>query len=111
MLLGVLYLIPDEADPYGIVAHLVATSASSSYLMISHPASEVHAEQAAAGARRYGKMMGLAQANRSHADVSRFFGGLDLLEPGVVQANRWRPAPGDDVETELSNWCGLARKP
>ena len=27
---------------------------------------------------------------RSHADVTRFFAGLDLLEPGVVSVDEWR---------------------
>jgi len=89
----------------------MAATAPGSYLVISHPASDVHAEAATAGARRYAKMMGLAQTNRSRQEVGRFFHGLELLEPGIVQANRWRPAPGSDVGTVLSNWCSMARKP
>jgi hypothetical protein len=41
----------------------------------------------------------------------RFFDGLELAEPGVIQANRWRPDPEDDTGVTLSNWCGAARKP
>lgn len=29
--------------------------------------------------------------DRSQAQVARFFDGLDLLEPGVVQIDEWRP--------------------
>ena len=57
------------------------------------------------------KATGLSQTNRTHAGVTRFFDGLELAEPGVIQANRWRPDPGDDTGVTLSNWCGAARKP
>jgi hypothetical protein len=30
-------------------------------------------------------------ALRNHAEVERFFDGFDLLAPGVVEVNRWRP--------------------
>ena len=49
---------------------------------------------------------------RTHAQVSRFFDGLELVEPGLVQLHRWRPGTGDLGRTrELSNYGGVARKP
>lgn len=37
--------------------------------------------------------------------------GLELLPPGVVQLNQWRPDPGDkDPGIEISIWAGLGRK-
>ncbi len=110
MLLGILYMLPAADGPYEIVGHLMGATARGSYLAISHPASDVHAEQAARAAGRYGREIGVPQTNRSRQQVTQFFDGLELLDPGVVQANRWRPAPGDDVASELSNWCGVARK-
>jgi S-adenosyl methyltransferase len=48
---------------------------------------------------------------RPRPDVCRFFGGLDLIEPGVVQPHRWRPGPGDMwPDQEVTAWCGVARK-
>jgi O-methyltransferase involved in polyketide biosynthesis len=111
MLLGILYLITDEEDPYGIVRQLMAATAPGSYLLILHPASDIHADQAARAAGRYARRTGIAQTNRSHADVARFFDGLELMEPGVVQANRWRPIRDEDARPELSNWAGVGRKP
>jgi hypothetical protein len=44
--------------------------------------------------------------------VTRFFDGLDLVEPGVVQPHRWRPDPdGPPPAGESSNWAGVARNP
>ena len=50
---------------------------------------------------------------RSHAQVSQFFAGLDLVPPGVVQLHRWRPEAGDGPEQdrELANYGGVGRKP
>jgi hypothetical protein len=33
----------------------------------------------------------------THAEVSGFFDGLDLVKPGVVQPHRWRPCPESPV--------------
>ena len=43
--------------------------------------------------------------------IARFLAGLDILDPGIVQASEWRPGPGDDTSEELSIWCALGRKP
>jgi hypothetical protein len=48
---------------------------------------------------------------RSHVQVSRFFDGLDLVPPGVVQLHRWRPGAGDVASRELPNYGGVGRKP
>jgi hypothetical protein len=111
MLLGILYYLTDAEDPYAIVRQLMAATVPGSYLMISHPASDLHAGAAAKAAGRYGELTGIPQTNRSHREVTGFFEGLELLEPGVVEANRWRPGPDDDPRPQLSNWVGTARKP
>jgi S-adenosyl methyltransferase len=48
---------------------------------------------------------------RSPADITRFFDGFDLREPGVVSCSRWRPEaePWGEPE-EVALFCGLARK-
>ena len=111
MLLGILHLIQDSEDPYGIVARLLGAVPAGSYLAISHPASDVDAEEAAEAARRYDNSLPTTQTNRSRAQVTKFFDGLELVEPGVVQLNKWRPDPGDvDPGIEISSWAGLGLK-
>ncbi len=34
------------------------------------------------------------QTRRTYAETARFFDGLELVEPGLVQVHRWRPDPG-----------------
>ena len=112
VIVGTLHLISDAEDPYGIVARLLAATAPGSYLAITHPASDIHAEVAAEGARRYNERVATKQTRRSFTDMARFTEGLDLVEPGIVQSHRWRPAPGMRVEDyEVSGWAVVARKP
>ena len=111
MLLGVLYMIPDADLPYAKVAAYLDALVPGSYLAISHPASDIDADAAAEAARRYDKSLPTTQTNRNRAQVTRFFDGLELLPPGVVQLNRWRPGTDDvDPGIEISSWAGLARK-
>jgi SAM-dependent methyltransferase len=111
LLLGVLYMVPDADQPYAVVARLMEAAAPGSYLAISHPASDVDADSAAEAARRYDAMLPTTQTNRTRDQVTRFFDGLQLQQPGVVQLNKWRPDPGDiGADIEISSWGGLARK-
>jgi hypothetical protein len=89
----------------------MAASASGSYLVIVHPASDLDTAAAAKVADQYGRLTGTVQVNRTHTQVTRFFDGLELLEPGVVEPNRWHPGPGDHPDMEMANWAGVARKP
>ena len=112
MLLGVLHCIPDADDPAAIVARLMAAVPPGSYLAIAHPASDVATEQMTRSMRDYNKQAGAPVTARSHAEVCRFFAGLDLVEPGVVQLHRWRPGTAEVGQgRELANYGGVGRKP
>jgi hypothetical protein len=109
-LLAILHLIPDEDDPHGIVATLMAAVPSGSYLVLSHPASDIRAAQVAEMARRVNARLGPTRGTmRDQAEVTRFFDGLELVEPGVGQPQWWRPA-GPIPQAEVAVWCGVARK-
>jgi hypothetical protein len=112
ILVGVLHLISDDEKPEAIIGRLMAEVPSGSYLMLTQPASDVDAEAVAAGAQRYNSRVTTPQTRRSRDEVTGFFDGLDLVEPGVVQPHRWRPDPdGPPPAGESSNWAGVARKP
>src|SRR5882724_1721656 len=57
VLMAVLQFIPDEDDPWGIVSRLMAAVPPGSYLVISHPASDIQAEAMAGMAKRLNKVM------------------------------------------------------
>jgi S-adenosyl methyltransferase len=111
MLLIILHLISDEDDPYEIVATLVRALPAGSYLVLAHPASDVRSAQMAEMTKRVNQRMSGPKATmRDRAAVTRFFDGLELLEPGVVQPQQWRPEPGVVSPPQVTAWCGAARK-
>ena len=111
MLIGVLHLIQDSEDPWGLVAWLMAQLPAGSYLAISHPAIDIAPGQAEAQ-RRYNERVSTPQTLRGHDQVARFFEGLELVEPGLVYVHAWRPGEFDTApEGATSAWGGVARKP
>jgi hypothetical protein len=110
MLVGILHCIPDEDDPRAIVAALMDAVPPGSYLAISHPAADIHAQGMAKGAAMMNRALAGKITFRPRAAISRFFDGLDLQEPGLVPTTQWRPAPGADTRP-LPGWVGVARKP
>ena len=112
MLLIILHLIPDAAEPAKIVARLMNALPAGSYLVLAHPASDIRPKAMAEMTGRVNQRMRDAKATmRDRAAITRFFDGLELVEPGVVQPQQWRPEPGSAGPAEVTAWCGVARKP
>jgi S-adenosyl methyltransferase len=112
-LLMILMLVQDSEDPYGIVKRLMDAAPSGSYLAISHPAGDVDSGEIAEAYQRLNERMGATQGTlRSHEEVARFFDGLEMVEPGLVQLHRWRPEPGaPGLEFDVPAYAGVGRKP
>jgi hypothetical protein len=112
MLLMILHLIPGADGPHEVVRTLMQALPSGSYLLLSHPASDIRTTAMAEMTRRMNqRITGTKATLRERAEITRFFTGLDLLEPGVVQPQRWRPGPDEPVPPEVTAWCGVAVKP
>jgi hypothetical protein len=57
-------------------------------------------------------MGSVRQTLRGRAEMSRFFAGLQMVEPGLVSCSQWRPNPDDpQAAVEVSQFCGVGRKP
>jgi hypothetical protein len=110
MMLGLLQCVPDADDPAAIVKRLLGAVPSGSYLVISHPAVDILGEQMGPAAKRMNAVMAAPVTLRTRAGVARFFDGLDLVEPGLVQAHRWRADP-PHPDRDVPNYGGVARKP
>jgi S-adenosyl methyltransferase len=49
---------------------------------------------------------------RSREQILGFFDGFELLEPGVVPKDQWRPEAGEAAaDTPNIQWGGVGRKP
>jgi hypothetical protein len=90
-LIAVLQFVTDEDEARRIIAALMAPLSSGSVLAISLVTA--HNPEAVAGAEAY-VARGIQAKARTDEELAGLFGGLELLEPGVVLVNRWRPEPG-----------------
>ena len=90
-LVAVLHFVEDE-EAYPIVRELVDALPSGSRLVLSHLTEDLNPENIRAVQRTYTER-GFTFVLRSKAEVERFFAdnGVELAEPGVVPAHRWRP--------------------
>ena len=82
-----------------------------SWLAVYHPASDIDEQRVAEAVRRVNARTAGTTTLRTHAEIGRFFDGLQLLAPGLVQVQRWQPgsAAPDDGE-QIAAYAGLARK-
>lgn len=87
-LIALMHFLPDDQDPYGIVETLVGALPSGSHLVLSHASSDIFPELSAQVTAEYAKG-GIQLGFRTGSEVSRFFDGLDLVEPGLVTAPEW----------------------
>jgi hypothetical protein len=108
-MLAILHAIGEAENPYRMVAEVMAAVPSGSYLAISHLAADLEAEKMAQSRDRVNRISHQQYTHRTHAQVLRFFDGLEMVEPGLVELRRWRPAVGGARVTP--GWCGLGRKP
>ena len=110
-LLGILHAIPDSDDPHAIVARLMAAVPSGSYLAISHLGSDLFDRERLESIKEaFGGKMQQQLTWRSREEIARFFEGTDLVEPGLVRLEEWRPDTAADDGHKSPGWAAVARK-
>jgi hypothetical protein len=111
MLIAVLHLIRDEDNPRQIIDQLMAAVPPGSSLSISHVPSDMHMGQMSDMSDRLNRLLAQPSTYRSRAEVTAFFDGLELVEPGVTPIQQWRPATPQDASAVAAMWGGVAFKP
>ncbi|MEU3185063.1 SAM-dependent methyltransferase [Streptomyces sp. NPDC006923] len=108
-LIALMHFIPDEEDPYGLTRTLVDALPSGSVLLFSHGTADFQPQNLVGRVTgAYGKG-GISLRLRSHAEVRRFFDGLDLVPPGLVTAPQWYQVPPAPADEHSSFYVGAAR--
>ncbi|MFE9612169.1 SAM-dependent methyltransferase [Streptomyces sp. NPDC006012] len=114
---ALMHFVIDEMDPYGIVARYLDAVPSGSVLALSQVTSDYAPDAWAKVVDLYVKS-GTPAQTRSKEEVVRFFDGLDLMEPGIVLAHRWRrsadeaaTAAEEPTDAEVSMLVGVGIKP
>ncbi|MBD9734739.1 MULTISPECIES: SAM-dependent methyltransferase [unclassified Streptomyces] len=110
ILSNILGHIPDYEQARGIVTRLMAELPSGSYLSINDGSRGIDPvfEQAQDA---YNESGAAPYILRSVDQITAFFDGLELVEPGVVPVTEWRPDPDGPSPEPIGEHGGLARKP
>jgi hypothetical protein len=110
MLMAILQHIDDEDDPQEIVATLMRALPAGSYLALSHPAKDLDAAPMGKMADVLNRTMAEKVTFRDRPAVASLFEGMELVEPGMVQASKWRPASEVEAAAPAALWAGVALK-
>ncbi|GGY07048.1 SAM-dependent methyltransferase [Streptomyces djakartensis] len=113
LLVAILHFVEDEDDPYGAVAELGEALAPGSLLVLTHASYEgiPLPPERAGGAVNVYKDNRNPLVMRTREEITRFFEGYDMVEPGLVAMPRWRPdtTPEDDDPYAFSGFAGVGR--
>lgn len=113
LLVAILHFATDEEDPAGIVATLLDALPGGSYLALSHATADFHSPGAVSRATAVYKNATAPFVPRPFKQVAAFFDGLELIEPGLVQAPLWRPdgrRPRPRDLEKIGIYAGVGRK-
>ncbi|WP_406229329.1 SAM-dependent methyltransferase [Nocardia sp. NBC_01009] len=112
LLLGVLHFVSDEANPLGCVAGLRDAVAPGSFLAITHATSDGQPTEVLEAQKLSGRTS-TEIVLRSKAEITEYFDGWSLVEPGLVHLPLWRPDNLDDIGAhpeQSGAYGGVARK-
>jgi hypothetical protein len=106
IMINVLNFLADADD---IVTRLVAAVPAGSYLALTQPTPDAGL---AVAARRWNRISRTPVFLRDRTAVARWFAGLRLVDPGIVEIHRWRPSPDDPGSKGAMPLLGaVGRKP
>ncbi|URN08815.1 SAM-dependent methyltransferase [Actinomadura madurae] len=111
-MLGVVWHIVEDDDAVRILGRLMERTAPGSHLAISHQTDEVTGQQARDAVEMWNRDAAPKGVCRSRRQMETLFTeiGLDLLEPGVVSCNWWRPEVPDMLPAAVDQFGGVGLK-
>lgn len=112
--IAVLHFIPDSDDPAGIIGRIGDFLVSGSYLAVSHgtPDPSPQAGPAQETARKLYERTPTPVRLRSREEIGHLLRGFELVEPGLVPVDAWRPDPDEaDEPAPPTVLAAVGRKP
>ena len=108
ILFGVLGHIDDYDEARSIVRHLMARLPAGSYFV---GCDGTISDEALAAAEQYEDSGGAAYHARTPAEITGFYDGLELVDPGVVPIHLWRPrATPFGAPRDVDEMGGIGRR-
>ncbi|GAA2479109.1 SAM-dependent methyltransferase [Winogradskya humida] len=108
MLLGILNFIIEDDLAHTTVRQLLDAVPSGSFLVVSHPTTEVDGPEMTEAVRLWNSTGGAEMRLRDRDGVAAFFQDLELIEPGITTCSQWHPDPDGDTSA-VSHFCGVGR--
>jgi hypothetical protein len=105
ILTDVLNFVEDAAD---VLVRLADEVPSGSYLAVLQPSRD---ERLVAVAHKWNQLGPVPVFLRDRRQVASWLGGLEVIDPGIVEAHEWRPERGDPELPVVPLLCAVAQKP
>ncbi|MFE9248932.1 SAM-dependent methyltransferase [Streptomyces sp. NPDC007088] len=110
ILLGVVIFLGEDETAYGTVRKLLDALPAGSHLVLSHTVRKPDMPDVDEAVAFWNANGTPKLTQRTPEGIARFFDGLELLEPGVVSCNHWRPEdPAEAAAPEVAMFGGVAR--
>jgi hypothetical protein len=111
LLIAILHFVEDSDNPHQVVDHLKKAIAPGSYLAVSHVTADALPAQAAEEARAAYNETNAPGVPRTREGISRFFDGLEIVPPGIVDAASWKSPIPVRRSARAIFYAGAGRKP
>jgi trans-aconitate methyltransferase len=115
LIVAVLHFVTDAGRPYEAVRTVVDALPSGSYLVLTHSTPDDVSDDVTEAMKDVYSGASAQVAPRSFQDIARFFDGLELIDPGLVNVTLWRPGPPSRRPSPAPRrsliYGGVARKP
>ena len=108
LLVAVLHFLADDDGPEQIVATLRDALPPGSYLVVSHACIDSSPDLLSAFSAAYQSRITSRGRARTRAEITRFFDGFTLVDPGLVWLPQWRPNRPQDVPDDPERYWFLA---
>jgi hypothetical protein len=107
LLVAVLHFVANEDDPRVVIARLRDAVVPGSFLVISHASGDGQPVLADSHQRLYARTP-TPMTMRSRGEILELFNGFDLVEPGVVPIQQWRPEAPSELPGSSKRMVGFA---
>jgi hypothetical protein len=110
ILLALVHFLPDSDHPGQIISTIMDALAPGSFLTLTSATRDIDTDRMTRATAEFNEQRVAAQfIPRTHAELSRYFDGLEMVEPGLVPVPKWRGEEGAGEPVLV--YGGIGRKP
>jgi SAM-dependent methyltransferase len=111
LMVAVLHFVPDSDEAAAAIRAYREALGPGSWVVVSHGTEGALPEELKEQVGALYRQTSSRAVSRTRAELTALLDGYDLMDPGLVQVNRWRPdsvAPGGDPQ-HCPVWAGIGR--